>query len=228
VATVILDFVPPTDPDIVELHVAEADSGGGPYTDLNTHPAGSYPNYITKVTVTDATDAENWFMIRWENASGGFTPWSDPLPGGTTTYLSKLIDRVILRFPDSNENIVAQEAEQVLQDYLHVDPYASASPSVKYRIWNGMALLVGARVQLVGFISNSAGLSSGWTSGLVSMKSGTSSTSSIEGIDRLLKEAMRLLGLNAGIVAQMVVPEIAGGFSTVVTADISRLLIEVE
>lgn len=227
-ATVILDFVPPTDPDIITLHVAEGDTGEGPFVERAPHPAGTYPSYITKITITDATDAENWFRIRWENASGGFTPWSDPVPGGTTTYLGKLIERVMLRFPDSNENIVAQEAEQVLQDYLHVNPYLSASPLVKYRIWNGMALLVGARVQLVEFISNSAGQTSGWTSGLVSMKSGTSSSSSIEGIDRLLKEAMRLLGLGAGIVAQMVVPEIAGGFSTIVTADISRLLIEVE
>src|SRR3954447_21503524 len=103
-ATVTLDFKPPTDPDIVTLHVQEAPTSAGVFTSLATHPAGTYPDYISEITITDAVSATDWFRIAWENASGGLTPYSEAMPGGTTTYLSKLIDRVMLRMPDSDEN----------------------------------------------------------------------------------------------------------------------------
>jgi hypothetical protein len=47
-------------------------------------------------------------------------------------------------------------------------------------------------------------------------------------IDSLLAEAARELGVGVSIVAQMMEIPIAGGMSRIVSADISRLLIEVE
>ena len=223
--TITLDFLPPTDPDVITLHVEEAPSAEGPFAPLATHPAGVYPDYISKVTITDATSADNWFRIAWENSSGGMTPWSDPVPGNTTTYLSKLVDRVMLRMPNADENVIAQEAEAVIEEVLHVDPYTSAA-TVKYKTWNGMALLVMARVQLSDY-AGSVSTNESFTAGLVSMKSGSSSNLDLKAIRDLMEEAARLLGFSTARVVQMIVPEIAGGLSQVVMADISRLQIDV-
>lgn len=225
-ATVTLDFLPPTDPDVTLLHVGESATGDGPFTELATHPAGVYPDYITKVTITDATSASHWFRIAWENSSGGITPWSDPLPGDTTTYLSRLVDRVMLRMPDANENIVAQEAEAVIEQTLNVDPFLSADASVKSNTWSGMTLLVMARVQLSTYASASSSAQS-FTAGLVSMKSNTATALDLKAIHNLMLEAARLLGFSTARVVQMIVPEIAGGLSEIVMADISRLQIDV-
>lgn len=225
-ATVTLDFLPPTDPDVVTLHVQEAPTAEGVFTNLASHSAGTYPDYITKVEITDAVSATDWFRIAWENLSGGMTPYSDPIPGGTTTYLSKLIDRVLLRMPDANENVVAQEAEAAIEEVLRVDPYTSADAAVKYKTWNGMTILVMARMQLSDYAAQNS-ISESFTAGLVSMKSDTASKIDLRGIRDLIEEAGRLLGFSTARVAQMCIPEIAGGLSQVVMADISRLQIDV-
>jgi hypothetical protein len=225
-ATVILDFLPPEDTDIVTLHVGESPDSDGVFTELATHPSGSYPDYISKVTVTDAVSVDDWFRIAWENDSGGMTQWSDPVQGNTTTYLSKLIDRVLLRAPNLNENVVAQEAEAIIEEVLHVDPYASDSLTVKYKIWNGMTLMTIARAQLTELAAQTSS-SASWTAGLVSLKSDSASALTIQGVRDLIDEASRLLGYSSGRIAQMVVPEIACGYTQVVMADISRLEIDV-
>jgi hypothetical protein len=225
-ATVILDFLPPEDKDIVSLLVQEADTGEGPFTNLASHPAGVYPDYISKVTITDASSAENWFRIAWLNSSGGTTPWSEAVPGNTTTYLSKLVDRVMLRMPDGDENIIAQESEAVIEEVLRVDPYASADANVKYKTWNGMALLVMARVQLTAYAAQ-ASTSESFTAGLVSMRSDSANKIDLKSIRDLIDEAGRLLGFSSARVVQMIVPPIACGFSEIVMADISRLQIDV-
>lgn len=225
-ATVILDFTPPTTDDVTTLHVQEAPTADGIFTNLASHPAGVYPDYISRITITDAVNAADWFRIAWENSSGGMTPYSEPIPGGTTTYLSKLIDRVMLRMPLADENVIAQESEAVIEEILRVDPYTSASADVKYKTWNGMTILVMARMQLSDYAAQ-VSTSEGFTAGLVSMKSGTSATLNLKGIRDLMEEAGRLLGFSTARVAQMIVPEIAGGLSQVVMADISRLQIDV-
>jgi hypothetical protein len=59
------------------------------------------------------------------------------------------------------------------------------------------------------------------------MKSGNA-TSSTAIIKYLLDEAARELGFSVSVIAQMTEIEIAAGLSQIVSADISRLMIEVE
>jgi hypothetical protein len=111
------------------------------------------------------------------------------------------------------------------QDIYSIDP-----ETVSYKVMEGLTLMIMAYT-LISEMGQSASSSSGtgWTAGLVSMKASTDSTvkSSWDSIDRLLARAQALLGVGFSRIAQMEI-EIAGGLSQIVTADISRLLIEVE
>jgi len=230
-ASLILDFVPPEIPGYDVLQVWEAATlAGAPGTMIQSFPISS--TYPTRITVTSATSPTGWFSIRWGiTANGIFTPFSEPLQGGTQTVVGIIVNRVMLRQPNSDENVVLQITEAVVETYFGTtDIYAIDPDTVPRSILEGLTLYVMAR-NLISEMSVSASSSSGsgWTAGLVSMKAQADSAvkTSWDTIDRLMKEAEKLLGLGYSRIAQMDI-EIAGGMSQIVTADISRLLIEVE
>jgi hypothetical protein len=111
-ASVRLDFTPPTAPGITALHIEEASAKEGVFAEIEEVTAvGTYPNYISYYTTDNAVAANGWFRIRWEDADGIFTAYSSPLQGGTKTLVQEIVDRVMLRMPNANEIIVTQEAQ---------------------------------------------------------------------------------------------------------------------
>jgi hypothetical protein len=230
-ATVYLDFVAPNEiDDIVKLHIYEGPTVDGPFAEIEeVTEVGTPGSYISFYETDQASDENNWFSIRWETSKGGFTPTSEAIQGNARTAVAELTSRVMLRDPMAEEAIVVQESEAVLEEVFGTTDVPPDSISSKQ--YSGMTLLVLARIQLYSFASSSSGASSGggWTAGLVSMKSdSSSSTSKINDFNELINQASRLLGLTSSRVAQMIPPEIALGLSEIVSADISRLQIEVE
>jgi hypothetical protein len=229
-ASVFLNFTPPDREDLAKLHIYEADAQDGPWNLIETvegAPLGTYPEYISFYTTENASSNVSWFAIQWEDEKGAKTDISNAIQGGTETLVGEIVDRVLTRDNTLDEQVVLQEAEAIIERYFGKDPYTVDPDSVGYYIKNALAKIVQAKSMFSKFATSSSGGTSGWTAGLVSMKSGNSQ-SSIDTIQYLLEEGARELGLKVGIVAQMVGLEIAGGFTQIVTADISRLMIEVE
>jgi hypothetical protein len=224
-ASVPLRFVPPYQEELVALHILESPAQDGPYAEIEVvTDIGSFPEYIDNYTTNLAGAVDHWFAIQWEDAKGALTEISQPIQGGTTTYLARLVDRVMLRNPNASEAVVIQEAEVVIEEILHVDPYAPVG-TVSYRTWSGMTFLVLARVGVSELISG--GQTESFTAGLVSMKSATTGSTSEAVIDRYLKEANRLLGISQSRIALMEELVVAGGYRRIVARDISRSIIEI-
>lgn len=231
-ATLILDFVPPEIAAYNELQVWESSTKEGAPGTLIESFAVTAP-YPTRITVTEAVGPTNWFSIRWAGPDSLFTEFSDPIQGGTSTLVGILINRVMLRQPNVNENIVKQITEAVLAEYFGTQEIYDIDPdTVGYNTLEGLTLFIMAQ-SLVSEISSTttASTGDGWTAGLVSMKNttdtATKTSTNWDNIERLLKLAEKWLGVNYSRISQMEI-EIAGGMSQIVTADISRLLIEVE
>ena len=231
--SVYLRFTPPDRQSLTKLLIYEAASADGPWgTPIEVvTEIGSYPDYISEYTTNDAVSRINWFAIQWEDAGGARTELSNPIQGGSSTFVGEIVSLVGERDHSLDEQVVRQEAEVAIEDYFGIDPYTVNAVNVNYRTKVGLAKLVQARSMLNNLIlAASVGSSSGWTAGLVSMKSGTSEGSKAsEALIRwLLSEAAGALRLNFSRIARMATPVIAGGMSEIVTADISRLMIEVE
>lgn len=227
-AAVPLDFVSPSIPDLVSLEIWEGDDPDGLFDLIETvTEIGSYPNYISEYTTDDAVDASDWFRIRWVDSKGAATGFSQAVQGNTTNLVKQLVDRIQLRAPSVSEAVAVQVAEFVISSVMHTEsPYDPALTPTLQQL-EGMTLLGVAR-SLIHEFAISAGSSSSWTAGLVSMKADSSMGVNDKLIDYLLDQAGLALGLGRAIIAQMAIPPIAGGMSEIVVADISRLLIEVE
>lgn len=225
-ASVFLDFVPPDRPGFVTLEIFEAPAHDGSFTSIEVvSDIGEYPDYITRYSSNLATSVADWFAIQWTDDKGVKSQRSEAMQGNTESLVGILVSRIMLRNSSLDENVVLQEVENLIQEFFGVvDPYTIDPASVRGRIMTGLTLLGMARSQL--FITASGGASASWTAGLVSMKSSTDTSFST--VEMLLKQASQMLGLNISRVAQMATPEIAGGLVTIVSADISRLQIEVE
>lgn len=230
-ASVHLRFIPPDQPDLTKLRIYEGPDSTGPFNLIEEiTPVGGYPDYISEYTTTLAGSLANWFAIEWEDSKGARTDLSAAVQGGTTTFVGEIIALVMARDATLDPQVVQQEAEAAVETYFGTDPYTVTSSTVRFSVKVGLARLVQARSMLNSLITSaSVSASSGWTSGLVSMKSGTDQAKQSESLIRyLLQAAAESLGFGIGRIAQMAVPTIAGGLSEIVTADISRLLIEVE
>jgi hypothetical protein len=218
-----LDFVPPTQPDIAELHAEESTAKDGVFFEIfSTTAVGSYPNYISYATV-NAQNPNDWFRIYWLNAGGAKSPYSEPIQGGTTTLVQTIIDRVMLRNPNLNETIVTQTAEWIITTTLGVtDPY-DPTLEASYAQLEGMTLLTMAWSM---FSTMSVGTTASYTAGLVSQSAGTNATSGMDEIKELLEAAAKILGISYSVILQMADNEIAGGSALAGIPDQTRLLVE--
>lgn len=220
-----LQFLPPETEDIVTLHVEEAISSGGPFSEVQTFPAGTYPNYIDSAVVTDAVNPEDWFRIRWEDETGNFTPYSPPIQGGTTTIVAQVMDRVILRDASVNHLIAGQESEAAVSWYYGVDDPYSVDPSeANPKVLSGLTILTLARVYLSRLITQAT--AGKWQAGLVSMDASASNNSAMKNIEMMIDLANRELGRNVSVIAVLEEISVAGGYKSIKSYDVSRALIE--
>lgn len=231
-ATVPLDFIPPTTPGLVALHIYEAPLATGPFTEIERATAiGTYPDYITRYETTLATNPTDWFSIAWEDAGGAIGPTSAALQGGTQTLLSEIVDRVMLRDSSLNEAIVAQEAQAVIEQVLSIDATSVTPSAITQSQLSGVTLLTLARalIQKVA-LSSSSGTAQSWTAGIVSMNSGTTSQqkSPTANVDALIAQANKDLGTSYSIILLMEEMAVAGGaaMKLPVVEDVSRTMIE--
>lgn len=203
-AKVTLDFIPPEDNDIIALHIYESASKTGPFVEIErTTVVGTSPYYITKYTSNLAASSIDWFTIAWENAAGDVGTMSQPWKGGTESLVQKIIDRVRERDASLDERAVAQEAEGAIQLFLgnDVDPYDSTL-SVTYRQLNGLTYLVMARAITVNAITSSSGSIASATLGLVSFKSESGSSRTVD-VQALIDIANMELGIGTSFILQL-------------------------
>lgn len=226
-AAVHLEFIPPYEEGMETLHIEEAPDSTGPFTEVQTFPAGTYPEYISHVDVTNATNVLDWFRIRWEDTNGNFTPPSAPIKGGTTTLVAQVMDRVILRDPSVNPVIAGQEAEATISEYFGVDdPYSVDPAEGNPRVLSGLTLLALARSYVLR-LTQSSTTGQKWTAGLVSMDAGSSqATQSWVAVDRMIDLANKELGRGYSRVMLMKEITVAGGLSQLKSVDVSRAIIE--
>ena len=230
-AKVRLDFVPPGDPDIAALLIYEGVEPTGSFSQIErTTEIGTYPSYISYYTTEVAANAQNYFSIAWENVEGILGEMSAAVQGGTGTVVHEILERVKLRDPTLNETIVVQSAEYVISEVMGTSNPYDPDLEPTYRQLEAMTLLTLARshIQLVMVTSST---SDSWVAGLVSMKSGASSStggSGQEAIEWMLAEAARILGVGQARVAQMATMVIAGGLSAYEIYRTDPILIAVE
>jgi hypothetical protein len=222
-----LDFAPPDNPDVTKLHVEEAPAAVGPWTEVSGSPITvSAPDFLSYVTIT-ATSLSDWFRIYWENAGGATSNPSNPIQGGSTTMVQKVVTRVLNRNPTADERVVTDVAEWVVSKVLKTaDPY-DASLTATYNQLEGMTLLALARTMIHTLVSNSQ--SDSYTAGLVSQKSSSGSTADTDMIAYLLAEANKILGVSFSVVMLLEDIDPTGlGNVSVLGIDQSRLLLSIE
>lgn len=225
-----LDFTPPDEPDVTKLHIEESANGTSGWSELTGSPItniGTYPDYISYVTIS-ATSNIYWFRIRWENSGGVLSPYSQPVQGGTTSVVQKVVTRVMQRDPTSDERIVTQEAEWVVSRVMKTaNPYDPLLDPT-YDQLEGMTLLALARTMVHSLVVTSQ-QSASYTAGLVSEKAASGSTTATTAIDYLLNEANKVLGLNLTMIMLLEdIDPIGIGTVSGVDVDISRLLVTIE
>lgn len=218
-----LRFVPPSDPDIGALIVFEAPTQSGPFTQIDrTTEIGVYPNWIDVYVCRTAVDRADWFAIAWEDGSGAIGDMSEAVQGGTFTAVGEIVRRVALRAPDMDERIVADEATTALEEVFGT---SEPDPTViTARQYSGLTLLTMARVQMIDLLMNSSQTS--FTAGIVSIS--TKSTGDEARIDKLIKEANKLLNLNFSRIMLLKEISVAGGYKRLAGVDLSRAIYELQ
>jgi hypothetical protein len=204
--SVTLEFIPPDEPDLKALHVYESPTQTGTFTEIDsTLEIAAYPNWISRYTTALATSITDWFAIAWENTAGVTGQLSAPLQGGSTTLVSEIINRVMIRNPSLNQIIVGQEAQAVVSEYMHVDdPNFVAVSDASYVEIRGMTNMTLARSLIATVFATGATSTAGFTAGLVSIKSSTgASADPTKAIEALVKSANADLGTSESIVLLM-------------------------
>jgi len=203
-ATVRLDFVPPSQAGMVALRIEESSAQDGSFAEIERATAiGAYPNYISDYTTNLAVRENDWFRIRWEDENGAFSPYSGAIQGGTKTLVQEIVDRTLLRNPSLNEIIVTQEAQAAIASYYNTnDPNSILVTDATQVEMRGLTNMTLAR-SLVATTLATGGSVSGFTAGLVSIKSGATSTDPTKAIEALIKAANDDLGGNYSIILLM-------------------------
>jgi len=220
-----LDFVPPDEPDLARLVIYEATSKDGPWTEIETVTnVGEQGNYITEYTTALANSSSDWFSIEWFDSKDASFGQSQGVQCGVQGLVAEIVDRVMLRDPSVNENVVAQEAEAVVEQYMGTnDPLSVPTSDATARQLSGLTLLTLVRAKL---FTISTSNSTGYTAGLVSQTGGSASTS-FDTLERLMEEANELLGTSFSVIMQLEEIEVAGGSVTPGIPDQSRLLVDI-
>lgn len=224
---VALEFVPPTDEDITKLHILEAPAATGPFVQIElVTPVGTYPTYINNYTTDKATSVTDWFAIQWEDSKGALSAVSAAVQGGTSTLAGEIVNRVMLRDPTLDENVVMQEALASIEMYYKTDPANVPLSQATNAELSGLTLMTMARTYI--FTSASTSQSGDqYVAGLVSQKSGSSTTSQNTKLQDWIDWANKFLGTNYSVIMVMEEVEIAGGTANgVVTQDQTRLIVE--
>lgn len=233
-ASVTLEFLSPTDPDIVAFHLYESNSPVGSFTEVErTTAVGTYPNYIKTFTSSLAAVATDWFSIAWENAGGTISPLSQPVQGGTSSLVGIVTDRVMQRNVSLDKNVVEQEAEFVIGDYYQANPFAILPATVGYRTMRGLITLTLARAYMSMLFTSAQ--TNKWAAGLVSMDSSVGSLVNAEKMfDRLVRLANNDLDRNYSAVLLVEEITVAGGFKSLKTfsqqisgIDITRGIVDI-
>lgn len=213
-AAVTLEFMAPLDNDIVALRVYESAVKTGPFTQIDrTTAIGTYPDYISEYSSNLATASDDWFSIAWENSAGSVSPLAAPVQGGTSSLVGIITDRVLLRDPALNKNVVEQEAEFAIGTYFNQDPFAVDPDTVSYQVMRGLITLTLVRSYLNQLITTSQ--SNKWTAGLVSMDTSTGTATAAEKtIDRLIDLANADLNRNYSVILLIEEVAVAGGFKS--------------
>lgn len=226
-ASVPLSFAPPTEPDIANLHIFESDNALTGFVEIDIVTAGIFPDYITRYTTHLASRADNWFAIAWENTEQVLSPLSAPIKGGTTTLIGELVDRVLLRSPDQDENVVLQEAEATISFVYKVpDPYTIDISTVN-RLWlTELTNLTLVAAQYV-YVANLASSGVEYTVGMVSQGVVKGDAGAVlDALERLERRALRRLGIGGSLIGKIQERYDTGFAITAVktTFDTSRLL----
>lgn len=225
-ASVPLSFVPPTEEGIVALRIFESDNPDTGFTQIDRVLAGTYPDYITRYTTPHATRVDDWFAIAWENAEGVISPLSGSIKGGTTTLVGELVDRVMLRIPNEDENIVLQEAEATVSFVYKVDDPYTVDYNTVNRLWltelTNLTLVASQYVSVI--TKSSAGEE--YTAGMVSQGTPSGVIGNVlEGLEKLEKRALKRLGIGGSLIATIVHQHDHFTFAAVKTSfDSSRVL----
>jgi hypothetical protein len=223
-ASIPLTFVPPTEDDITTLHIYESNLPTSGFVEIDSTPAGVYPNYITEYTTANAASLTDWFAIQWSNAAGARSPLSAPIQGGQTTLIGEIVERVMLRARtmDLDENIVVQEAEAtVAWVYKVSDPYSIDVNTVSPLWITELANLTLVASLYVNTTISSSGASSSYTAGMISetnTATQAAQTRIYDMIDKLEKRALRRLGLGGSLIASIDVSQYITKISGVKTA----------
>jgi hypothetical protein len=224
-AAVRLDFVPPADPDLVELRIYEAAAKEGPYTLIESVTAiGEFPGYISTYTTALASSEDDWFAVDWYDAKGGNYGISEGIKGGVQTLLGEIVQRVMIRDPTINENVIYDEAEAVLEGFLPAgtDVQDAQIETTNARERSGLTLLTQARCYLYD-------LSEGgqkYTVGLVSQE--IKDARSLQSVKEMLRMAENMMGLSYTTILQMATLEIGESNGQLMGIDRTRLLIELQ
>lgn len=223
-ASVILDLVPQK--GYTKLHIYEAPSkAAAPGSQIEVVTIDP-DNPLTRYTTSVATSVSDWFSIQWEDDKGGLSPMSEPVQGGTSSIVSQIVDRVLLRDSTIDELIATQAAEFVIESIMGTtNPYDPALTPT-FRQLEGMTLLALAHSKLSSVVSGS---SASYTAGLVSQKNDSSSGGNLSTLlDYLLKEANKILGLNFTVVMLLEDIDPTGiGSTSSINFDASRLALTI-
>lgn len=233
-ASVALNFRPPMEPGIVTLKIYEAPASSGPWTLIETVNLAAigavYPDYITRHTTDDAVSAVDWFSIEWIDGAGASSGQSAPVKGGTENLVSVITERVLLRDPSLDENVVAQEAEAVIEKLFPGRVVRDVQPDeATFQMLSGMTLMTMAASYIQVFLSESSSSVDDFTAGLVSMKSGSaSSKKDLKSIKDIVALANSILGMSYSVKLLIEEAVVGGGFKQLQGVDLTRLLLEVE
>lgn len=198
-----LRFTPPESDDIALLHIWEGSTPTGPFLEIDVTSAGIYPDYIREYVTTQAVMLSDWFAIQWEDNAGVRGNLSAPMQGGTTSLIGELVERVLLRSPDLDENLILQEAEATVSYiYNTPDPYSIDIDTVN-RLWlTELANLAYVSASYVTFIDIGANTIS-YSAGMLSESSGANIKDTLDSLERLEKRALKRLGIGGSIIASI-------------------------
>jgi len=227
-ASVHLNFKPPNLDDLVKLIILESPAADGSFSVIEEVTViGAFPDWISDYSSDQAISANDWFAIKWEDDKGVQTDISNPIQGGTESFVGEIVALTLERDNDLDKQTVIQEAEYAIEYYYGKNPYTVDSSTTNFKQRVGLARLVQARSMLNRMAQRSGGSAGGWTAGLVSLKGG-SQQDDMKLVEWLLAQAQMGLGLTTARIAQMATIVIAGGLSAYEIGTAEAVLVEVE